>query len=192
MEAELIHLRKEIDTKFFQNKYENSSKILDEIITAQRNPSNKNGLGYSKRENQVGPKSYAATLRSTVKKEEEEKIRNAHNSIRPLPPIKKELKITLKKIYQNRYPYIFLGYCFACSNFGHKAVSYRVYEKKRLNGKNYNFKNNQTVSQAKSRNYKSSTHLQEKYLECFNCHNYGHKARNCRLMEISERPNDIK
>ena len=43
MEAELIHLRKELDTKFVQKKYENSSKILDEIIIAQRNPSNKNG-----------------------------------------------------------------------------------------------------------------------------------------------------
>ena len=102
MEAELIHLRKELDTKFVKKKYENSSKILDEIITAQRNPSNKNGLGYSKKENQVGPKSYATALRSTVKKEEEEKIRNDYNSRRPLPPIKKELKTTPKKIYQNR------------------------------------------------------------------------------------------
>ena len=34
MEAELITLRKELDTKFVQNKYENSCKILDEIIAA--------------------------------------------------------------------------------------------------------------------------------------------------------------
>ena len=33
MEAELVHLRKELDGKFIQARYENSSKILDEIIT---------------------------------------------------------------------------------------------------------------------------------------------------------------
>ena len=100
MEAEVIHLRKELDTKFVQNKYENGSKILDEIITAQRNPSNKNGIGYSQEENQVGPKSYAAALLSTFKKEEEEKTKNAHNSIRSPPPIMKELKAIPKKVYQ--------------------------------------------------------------------------------------------
>ena len=97
----------------------------------------------------------------------------------------KELEVTPKKFYQNRYPYIFLGYCFACSNCGHKAVSCRAYERKILKGKNYNFKNNQMVSQVKSRNYNSLTSLQERDLECFNYHNYGHKARNGRLMEIS-------
>ena len=71
MEVELVHLRKELDTKFVQNKYENSSKILDEIITTKRNPCNKNGIGYSQEENQVIPKYYVASLLSTFKKKEE-------------------------------------------------------------------------------------------------------------------------
>ena len=33
MEAELVHLRKELDAKFIQTRYENSFKILEEIIT---------------------------------------------------------------------------------------------------------------------------------------------------------------
>ena len=88
----------------------------------------------------------------------------------------KELKATLKKVYQNRYPYIFLGYYFACSNFGHKSMRCRAYERKILKGKNYNFKNNQTVSQVKIRNYNSFTPLQERDLEGLKCHNHGHKA----------------
>ena len=36
MEAELVHLGKEHDAKFIQTRYENSSKILYEIITTQR------------------------------------------------------------------------------------------------------------------------------------------------------------
>ena len=31
MEAKLVHLRKYLDAKFIQTRYENSSKILDEI-----------------------------------------------------------------------------------------------------------------------------------------------------------------
>ena len=46
MEAELVHLRKDLDAKFIQTRYENSSKILDEIITTQIDPSNKSGIGY--------------------------------------------------------------------------------------------------------------------------------------------------
>ena len=41
MEVELIHLREELDAKFIQTRYENSFKILDEIITTQRDPSKK-------------------------------------------------------------------------------------------------------------------------------------------------------
>ena len=67
MEEESIHLRIGLDTKFVQKKYENSSKILHEIITTQRNSSNKNGIGYSQEEYQVGPKSYAVALLSTFK-----------------------------------------------------------------------------------------------------------------------------
>ena len=47
MEVELVHLRKELDETFIQTRYENSSKILDEIITTQRYSSYKNGIGYS-------------------------------------------------------------------------------------------------------------------------------------------------
>jgi hypothetical protein len=36
MEAEIVHLKKKLDAKIIQTKFENSSKILDKIITAQR------------------------------------------------------------------------------------------------------------------------------------------------------------
>ena len=55
-----------------------------------------------------------------------------------------------------------------------------------------NFKDNHTVSQVKRRNYNSFTPLQERDLECFNCHNYGNKARSCKLTEISKKPKDIR
>ena len=63
----------------------------------------------------------------------------------------------------------------------------RAYGKKNLRAKNYNPQRNQTVDQVKRRNYKSFALLQERNLECFKCHNHGHKVSNCRLMEISEK-----
>ena len=71
MEAELVHLRKELDAKFIQTRYENSSKILDKIITSQRDPSNKNGIGYSQEENQIRSKYYVTALLSTFMMKEE-------------------------------------------------------------------------------------------------------------------------
>ena len=70
MEAKLVHLRKELDAKLIQTRYKNKSKVLDEIITTQRDPSNKNGVGHSQEENQVNSKSYASTLLSTFKKKD--------------------------------------------------------------------------------------------------------------------------
>ena len=55
-------------------KYENNSKI-DEIIITQRDPSNKNGIGYSPEENQGNSKHYAALL-SLVTNKNEEKANN--------------------------------------------------------------------------------------------------------------------
>jgi hypothetical protein len=68
----------------------------------------------------------------------------------------------------------------------------RAYRRKNLRVKNYNLKDNQTVNQVKSRNYNSFAPLQEGDLECFRCHNYGHKASSCRLMEVSEKPKFIR
>jgi hypothetical protein len=183
MEAKLVHLRKELDAKLIQIRYGNSPKILDKIITTQKDSINKNGVGYSQEENLVNSKYYANSLLSTFKKKYEEKKRNAQNSRGLLPPINKEYKTTPKKVYQNKYPHIFFGYFFTCSNFEHKAMNCRAYERKNLRVKNYNLKDNQTVDQVKRKNYNSFTPLQERNLECFICHNYGHKASSCRLME---------
>ena len=68
----------------------------------------------------------------------------------------------------------------------------RAYKRKSMKVKNYSLKNNQIVGQVKSRNYNSFAPLQERDLECFNCHNYGHKERNCKIMEILEIPKDIR
>ena len=170
--------------KLIQTRYENISKILDKIITTQRDSSNKNGVGYSQEENQVNSKSYAAAILNTFKNKDEEKTSNDHNSRGLLPPIKKEYKATPKKVYQNKYPHIFFGYCFSFSNFRHKAMNCKAYGRKNLRVKNYNLKDNQTINQVKSINYNSFSPLQEGNPKCFKCHKYGHKASSCRKTKV--------
>jgi len=165
MEEKIVHLRKELDTKLIQTIYESSSKILDKIITTQRDSGNKNGIVYFQEKIQVNSKSYADSLPGTFKKKNEEKTSNDQNSRGLLPPIKKENKTIPKKVYQNRYPRIFFGYCFACSNFGHKAMNCRAYRRKNLKVKNYNLKDKQEVNRVKRRNYNSFSPLQEGDLE---------------------------
>ena len=83
---------------------------------------------------------------------------------------------------------MFRGYFYSCNNYGHKAMNCRAYGRKNLRVMKYNLKDNQKVNQVKRRNYNSFAPLQERNLECFRCHSYGHKSNNCRLMEVSEKP----
>ena len=68
----------------------------------------------------------------------------------------------------------------------------RSYGRKNLRVKNYNLKDSQTIDHAKNINYNYFAPIQERKLECFKCHDYGHKANNCRLMEVLEKPKFIK
>jgi hypothetical protein len=102
MEAEIVHLRKELDAKLIQTRYENISKILDKIITTQRDSGNKNGIGCSQEEIQVNSKSYANSLLSTFKKKNEEKTSNDQKSIGLLPPINKADKTIPKKFSETK------------------------------------------------------------------------------------------
>ncbi len=127
----------------------NISKLLDNIISEQRDPSNKSCLGYSPRVSQKNVKTYADALCNTFIREEKktsvdlnskrplltkEEETIEHNSRMRSPPIKKAYKP--RNVHQNRSSYIFPGYCYACSNFGHKAINCRAYRKKKLTNRN--------------------------------------------------------
>ena len=48
LEEEIMQLRKKLDEKFVQAKFENNSRTLDDILSSQRPSSDKSGLGYDK------------------------------------------------------------------------------------------------------------------------------------------------
>ena len=48
LEKEIIQLRKGVDEKYIKSKFENNSRILDDILSSQRPSNDKTGLGYDK------------------------------------------------------------------------------------------------------------------------------------------------
>jgi hypothetical protein len=118
----------------------------------------------------------------------------------------------------SRYKEFFYGYCFYCSNFGHKAINCSL----RLRHEQLRFQRNKYLPQQRmihpsnklsqiancqiksrdmqlrrSRNNKQSMSRQRcnnnfdllnNEIECYNCHNFGHKAANCHLKNYKADP----
>jgi hypothetical protein len=80
-----------------------------------------------------------------------------------------------------RYQTIFFGLCYACNNFGHKAVNYRD------NNMNNNYFESHTqrgYSRRPSETQRRSYNMFESLstgVECYKCNNFGHMTKNCRM-----------
>ena len=68
-----------------------------------------------------------------------------------------------------------------------KAYGRNPYRKNKFHSRN-----NQTKIKNMGRNYNNFSPLQDSNIECYKCHNSGHKASNYRLMEVSEGPKFIR
>ena len=124
---------------------QNSSKVLDDIISSQKSYLDKSGLGYNQTkkgsiskttEQETNPKSYVETIKEDRKIYKEDYrdtpplirfiFQNQQQIDRPQeeerfirePPF----KISSTPMYQT----IFFFLCYACNSFGHKAVNCRA------------------------------------------------------------------
>ena len=92
---------------------------------------------YSSFTNQGGNKrSYAATIKSPVKKEENKKYAPSFYD-------KNKTNEVCKRPMTNRYQQIFSGHCYSCNNFVHKALKCRAY------GKVHEYKKDAPINQSK-------------------------------------------
>jgi hypothetical protein len=141
LEVEVVTLRKDIQKKNMQN----SSKVLDDITSSQKSHFDKFGLGYNQTEKgssskttiqKTNPKSYAKTIKEDRKMYKEDyrdtppprrfRFQNQQHTYRPQEEEGFIRAPPFKRSSTPRYQTIFFGLCYACNNFGHKAVNCRA------------------------------------------------------------------
>ena len=78
MENEIVSLRGKLQSKDIKQNFDNSTKILDQIISSQRSVYDKSGLGYNQNNTKMGSsymvtkndkRSYVDIIRESIKKE---------------------------------------------------------------------------------------------------------------------------
>jgi hypothetical protein len=246
LEEEVVKTRKELE-KFQALYHQNLSSIkasegLATILNQQRNPKLKTGLGYEEGSSSGHPsnRDFIKFVKSTTN--DDNKPAETKEDNQP-PRRSKEKGARTESVEQgnstlpaqgnhqhgrnrfaqrrqpfSRYKEFFYGYCFYCSNFGHKAVNCSL----RLRHELLRFPRNKYLPQQRmiqtsnkpsqiancqiksrdmqlrrSRNNKQSMSRQRcnnnfdllnNEIECYNCHNFGHKAANCHLKNYKADP----
>jgi hypothetical protein len=246
LEEEVVKTRKEMEK--FQALYnQNLSSIkasegLATILNQQRNPKLKTGLGYEegsssgKSGNEEPIKFVKSTTNDNNKpaetKEDNQPPRISKGKSARTESVEQRNNALLAQRHHqhernrfaqrrqpfSRYKEFFYGYCFYCSNFGHKAVNCSL----RIRREQLRFPRNKFLPQQRmiqqsnkpshiancqiksrdmqlrrSRINKQSMSRQpcnnnfdllNNEIECYNCHNFGHKAANCHLKNYKADP----
>ena len=113
-------------------KFEKSTKMLDEILSRQRSPFDKRGLGY---ENNLKTTSSSEVKTKLLVKGDEESSRKCNEELQEHNISSQNRRSEFKKVeiprrlLFTRYEDIFLGNYYAQRNFGHKVIHFKAYAK---------------------------------------------------------------
>ena len=148
LEMEVVGLRKKDKKNEALVNFHDSSIVLDKILDCQRSPLDKTGLGYKKNKekseddtwslktpeagpstSKAAPQAPAHDNKNSGKSKVKQGVRSVHQSnfIKETAP-------------RPRYESSFNGYCYSCSNFGHKAMDCRFYGRGRAGSPNVSVK----------------------------------------------------
>jgi hypothetical protein len=192
-------------------KFEKRTEKLDEILSSQRSPNDKTRLGYNgslkttKQEKEV-ENDETNTPEQVEQQDRKLEFRRNETSRRSSPiryesnhyegnyrRIDREPRWTTpqRRSLTPRYQNFFLGHCYTCGNFGHKAINCRINERNNyasyMNGENSRYEN---VCRPFNINYNPFDPLMDQNIVCYKCNNLGHKAQDCREMkEDNHMPN---
>jgi hypothetical protein len=218
LEQEVVKTRKEMEK--FQALYnQNLSSIkasegLATILNQQRNPKLKTGLGYEEGSSSGKPgneepiKFVKSTTNDNNKpaetKEDNQPPRTSKEKGARIESVEQRNNaLSAERRHQqernrfaqrrqpfSRYKEFFYGYCFYCSNFGHKAVNCSLrlrHEQLRLQRNKYFPQQRMMIQSRNNQQSISRQHCNNKFdllnneVECYTCHNFGHKSIECRL-----------
>jgi hypothetical protein len=203
LEAEIVTLRKDIQKKNMQN----SSKVLDDIISSQKSHLDKSRLGYNQTEKgsssktteqETNPKSYVETIKGDRKIYKEDYMDT-------LPPRRFRFQNQQQKDGTQeeegfirappfrisstpRYQTIFFGLCYAYNNFGHKAINCRANNRNNNNFESHTQRGySRRPSETQRRIYNRFESLSTE-VECYKCNHFGHVAQDCRMTILPKVP----
>jgi hypothetical protein len=241
-----VKTRKELE-KFQALYHQNllsikASKGLATIVNQQRNPNLKTSLGYEEGSSSGQPsnKDFIKFVKSTTNddnkpvetKEDDQPPRRSKEKGARIESVEQgnstfpaqgnhhhgSNRFSQRRQPFSRYKEFFYGYCFYCSNFGHKAVNcslrlrhellifprnkylpqQRMIQKSNEPSHIANFQiKSRDLQLRKSRNNKQSMsrqHYNNNFdllnndIECYNCHNFGHKAANFHMKNYKADP----
>ena len=145
---EVVGLRKKGEKTDAFVKFKDSSVVLDKILDFQRSPFDKSGLGYKKegekneddtwspKTPEAGPSSSKYAPHAPAHDNKDFGSSRMHQGFRPIPQSK--LRKETNPIWNQspRYKNGFNGYCFSCSNFGHKAMDCRLHGRRSVGSPN--------------------------------------------------------
>jgi hypothetical protein len=192
-------------------KLEKSTEKLDEILSSQRSPNDKTGLGYNESLKTTKQEKEVENDETNTPEKVEQQGRKLefrrNETSRISSPIRYESnhyegnykridrepkwttpqRRSLTTMYQN----FFLGHCYTCENFGHKAINCRINERNNyasyMNGENSRY---EKFCRPFNQNYNPFDPLMDQNIVCYKCNNLGHKARDCKEMkEDNHMPN---
>ena len=150
MENEIVSLKGKLQSKDKHN-FDNSTKILDQIISSERSVYDKSGLGYNQNNTKMGSglivtendkRSYGEIITESVKKEDCEPLKEDMQKLEMKKNKEddcawKQSSAThnndFKRSAPSKRPPIprcqkkLFGLCYSCNNYGHKAIDCRAY-----------------------------------------------------------------
>ena len=142
---EIVGLKREIEKSKAQVMFNESSIILDEILTCQRSLFDTYGLGYKKVDDKIGevkwspktPEVGSTSLKEDIKApnapaQDNKFFERSSVHQETMPSIQRKLRREVyprwKQIprYENRFNF----YCYSCNDFGHRAMDCTFQERK--------------------------------------------------------------
>jgi hypothetical protein len=210
LEEEVVKTRKEME-KFKELYLQNipiikASTELNDILRKQRSPLLKTCLGY------VSGSSNKQSERKEPTNMVKFQVRRQSDHVSTQPPKSNKDKMIpdKKQRYQKmdqqmsrrrpsfRYQNFFHGYCFYYSKFGHKIancqIKFRDMQLRR--SRNKQFLQHRTKQPMSRKNCTNHFDLLNNELECYKCHNFDHKAADCRLRnykpDLNSSTEDVK
>jgi hypothetical protein len=226
LEEEVVKTRKLLEK--FQALYHQklssikASEGLATILNQQRNPKLKTGLGYEEGSSSDQPSnnepikfvkstSYDNNKPTETKEDDRLPRKSKEKGTRTKTVDQRDNTLSAQRNHQHginrpsegrqpfsRYQGFFYGYCFFCSNFGHKAINcYSKFRYEQSRHSRYRYVPQQRMRQPSNKPPQTANHLMvgkrtqvkhnNRYDPLFNeskchiCHNYGHKVVHCHL-----------